>query len=292
MHVDERLFSSCISDCLKCLIFHSSDHRMFHFPESILNEFVVCIQLTASTIMSHVWSYCQKKGTSGMTTVIPRAQYYRLILVFCPVVNPAWESLLYLFVLTIAGFSSSFHLFDISCQNGSVSSLRPLCWSVSFAFKYQDCTTKSQSWDSPVFFVPDSSDWLYVVLPYIMSFYYQSLSRRRWMKKMRCWVRLKWNRPHRLSQSQPLWSPQLRENVDVLQRTSRRVSVQSAPVLLFVKDSLPSGRNWFFDAFFFFFQLLLLSAWRMRPPERWMTSLWRRRLVLTKMTRRSAAKRL
>lgn len=163
MHVDERLFSSCISDCLKCLIFHSSDHRMFHFPESILNEFVVCIQLTASTIMSRVWSYCQKKVTSGMTTVIPRAQYYRLILVFCPVVNPVWESLLYLFVLTIAGFSSSFHLFDISCQNGSVSSLRPLCWSVSFAFKYQDCTTKSQSWDSPVFFVPDCT-WFCLTL--------------------------------------------------------------------------------------------------------------------------------
>lgn len=83
------------------------------------------------------------------------------------------------------------------------------------------------------FFLPDSGGWLYVVLPSIciniLSFCYQSLSRRRWMKRMRCWVRLKWSRPHQLSQSQPLWSHQLRENVDVLQRTSQRVSVQPAP---------------------------------------------------------------
>lgn len=166
------------------------------YSHNCIRDYFPRQKLLSQRTKSHlVWILCP-----------PRAQYCCLILVFCPVVNPVWASPVYLFVF---------------------------CWSVSFAFKHQHCAARSQSWDSPlpVWQIP-VVDCMWFCLPFVLTlchYYYQSLSRRRWMKKMRCWVRLKWNRPHQLSQSQPLWSHQLRENVDVLQRTSRRVSVQSAP---------------------------------------------------------------
>lgn len=64
------------------------------------------------------------------------------------------------------------------CPNGSVSSLGLL-----------GSRTEAQSWASPVFFLPYS--WLAVpgsafLCNNMVLFYDQSLSRRRWMKKMRC----------------------------------------------------------------------------------------------------------